>query len=414
MHITDIYNQAAAEGRARFSVELLPPLKGDGPGRVFEALDPLREFAPVSVNVTSHREDVKYVERENGLLERHTVRRRPGTVGISAAIMRRYGVEAIPHLICGGQSRYDLEDALIDLDFLGIDNVLALRGDNLRGEHSFRVHPDGHGHACELVRQIARMNEGVFIDGEVEDCHRTNFCIGVAGYPEKHCEAPNPAEDMRRLKEKVDAGADYIITQMSFDNASILAFIENCRAGGYRRADHSGHQAFFDEGAAHDAAADIPRRSARGAGPRGREVPDESRGARGGRRMGRSAGARADRRRRADPPLLYDGQDRQYGQDRAGAVLDAAFAKFSSAAGSGFPGSRGTCGAPRLFGMEGAFGMSTRPYMRAETVRSAAGSVSGALRGRSPERERPEKGVFIRSVRFPLGTFRMFAGACRS
>ena len=232
MHITDIYNQAAAEGRARFSVELLPPLKGDGPGRVFEALDPLREFAPVSVNVTSHREDVKYVERENGLLERHTVRRRPGTVGISAAIMRRYGVEAIPHLICGGQSRYDLEDALIDLDFLGIDNVLALRGDNLRGEHSFRVHPDGHGHACELVRQIARMNEGVFIGGEVEDCHRTNFCIGVAGYPEKHCEAPNPAEDMRRLKEKVDAGADYIITQMSFDNASILAFIENCRAAG--------------------------------------------------------------------------------------------------------------------------------------------------------------------------------------
>ena len=110
--------------------------------------------------------------------------------------------------------------------------MLALRGDNLRGEHSFRVHPDGHGHACELVRQIARMNEGVFIDGEVEDCHRTNFCIGVAGYPEKHCEAPNPAEDMRRLKEKVDAGADYIITQMSFDNASILAFIENCRAAG--------------------------------------------------------------------------------------------------------------------------------------------------------------------------------------
>ena len=232
MHITDIYNQAAAEGRARFSVELLPPLKGDGPGRVFEALDPLREFAPVSVNVTSHREDVKYVERENGLLERHTVRRRPGTVGISAAIMRRYGVEAIPHLICGGQSRYDLEDALIDLDFLGIDNVLALRGDNLRGEHSFRVHPDGHGHACELVRQIARMNEGVFIDGEVEDCHRTNFCIGVAGYPEKHCEAPNPAEDMRRLKEKVDAGADYIVTQLFFDNARFFDFVERCRAEG--------------------------------------------------------------------------------------------------------------------------------------------------------------------------------------
>ena len=232
MHITDIYNQAAAEGRARFSVELLPPLKGDGPGRVFEALDPLREFAPVSVNVTSHREDVKYVERENGLLERHTVRRRPGTVGISAAIMRRYGVEAIPHLICGGQSRYDLEDALIDLDFLGIDNVLALRGDNLRGEHSFRVHPDGHGHACELVRQIARMNEGVFIDGEVEECHHSKFSIGVAGYPEMHEEAASPEADIACLKAKVDAGAEYVVTQLFYDNARFFDYVRRCREAG--------------------------------------------------------------------------------------------------------------------------------------------------------------------------------------
>ena len=199
MHITDIIRKAGAEGKPRFSFELLPPLKGDGTQRTFEAIDPLMEFSPIFCSVTYHREDVKYVEKENGLLERHTVRRRPGTVGISAAIMQRYGLTVIPHLICGGQSRYDIEDALIDLDFLGIQNVLALRGDNLKGEHTFRNHPDGHLHASELVEQIERMNRGVFIDGEVEQCHNTNFCIGVAGYPEKHAEAPNKAEDLRRL-----------------------------------------------------------------------------------------------------------------------------------------------------------------------------------------------------------------------
>ena len=184
MHITDIIRKAGAEGKPRFSFELLPPLKGDGTQRTFEAIDPLMEFSPIFCSVTYHREDVKYVEKENGLLERHTVRRRPGTVGISAAIMQRYGLTVIPHLICGGQSRYDIEDALIDLDFLGIQNVLALRGDNLKGEHTFRNHPDGHLHASELVEQIERMNRGVFIDGVVEQCHNTNLCIGVAGYPE--------------------------------------------------------------------------------------------------------------------------------------------------------------------------------------------------------------------------------------
>lgn len=232
MHITDIIRKVHSEGKPRFSFELLPPLKGDGMQRTFEAIDPLIEFSPVFCSVTYHREDVKYVEKGNGLLERHTVRRRPGTVGISAAIMQRYGITVIPHLICGGQSRYDIEDALIDLDFLGIHNILALRGDNLKGEHTFRNHPDGHLHASELVEQIGRMNRGVFIDGEVEQCHNTDFCIGVAGYPEKHAEAPNKAEDLRRLKEKVDAGAAYIITQMSFDNAKILSFIDDCRAVG--------------------------------------------------------------------------------------------------------------------------------------------------------------------------------------
>ncbi|MDD3108397.1 MAG: methylenetetrahydrofolate reductase [Alistipes sp.] len=232
MHITELFRQAVEKGSPCFSVEFLPPLKGEGTQRIFEGLDPLIEFPLVSVNVTYHREDVKYVERENGLLERHTVRRRPGTVGISAAINHRYGIEVVPHLICGGQSRYDIEDALIDLDFLGIHNVLALRGDNLRGEHSFRVHPSGHGHASELVAQVAQMNQGVFVDGEVEQCHNTDFCIGVAGYPEKHAESPNMEEDLRRLKEKIDAGAHYIVTQMSFDNQRILKFIERCRAIG--------------------------------------------------------------------------------------------------------------------------------------------------------------------------------------
>ena len=230
MNVVDIINEAIATGRTRFAFELLPPLKGDGMQKIFAAVEPLMALDPAYVNITFHREGIKETEREDGSVEWHVVRRRPGTVGISAAIQNRYGVEVVPHLICGGLSKYDIEDTLIDMDFLGLHNVLALRGDKSQNEKRFMPHPQGHAHAVDLVRQIADMNRGKFIDGEVEDCHRTNFCIGVAGYPEKHCEAPNPAEDMRRLKEKVDAGADYIITQMSFDNASILAFIENCRA----------------------------------------------------------------------------------------------------------------------------------------------------------------------------------------
>ncbi|MDL2320328.1 methylenetetrahydrofolate reductase [Alistipes sp. OttesenSCG-928-B03] len=232
MQVIDIIDKALAEKTTRFAFELLPPLKGDGTRTVFDAIDPLAEFDPAYVNVTFHREDVKYVERGDGLLEKRVVRRRPGTVGISAAIMKRYGVEAVPHLICGGQSRYDIEDALIDMDFLGVHNVLALRGDNMRGERSFAPHPDGHSCAAELVKQIADMNNGVFVDGEVEVCHHSQFCIGVAGYPEKHAESPNPDTDLFHLKAKVDAGAEYIVTQMSFDNRRIFDFIDRCRAAG--------------------------------------------------------------------------------------------------------------------------------------------------------------------------------------
>ena len=232
MKVIDIVEKAKAEGRTRFAFELLPPLKGEGTQGVFDAIDPLVEFDPAYINVTYHREDVKYVERGDGLLERRIVRRRPGTVGISAAIMKRYGVEVVPHLICGGMSRYDIEDALIDLDFLGINNVLALRGDNLRGENSFRPYEHGHRYACDLVKQVSDMNRGVFVDGEVDECHHSSFCIGVAGYPEKHAEAPNKAADLANLKAKVDAGASYIVTQMSFDNGKILAFIDDCRNAG--------------------------------------------------------------------------------------------------------------------------------------------------------------------------------------
>ena len=228
MQVIDKINKALREGRTLFTFELLPPLKGEGSGRIFNAIDPLMEFGPSYINVTFHREDV--VEEKGA---RHLVRRRPGTVGISAAIERRYGVDVVPHLICGGLSRYDIEDSLIDMDFLGINNVLALRGDNMKGYNTFEPHPEGHRHATELVAQIRDMNNGRFIDGQVEQCRLGGrFCVGVAGYPEKHAEAASMEEDIANLKRKVDAGADYVVTQLSFDNAKILSFIERCREAG--------------------------------------------------------------------------------------------------------------------------------------------------------------------------------------
>ena len=181
MNVTDIIQEAIAAKRTRFAFELLPPLKGDGMGGVFAAIDPLMEFDPAYINVTFHREGIKQTLREDGGMEWHVVRRRPGTVGISAAIQSRYGVEVVPHLICGGLSKYDIEDALIDMDFLGLHNVLALRGDKSQNEKVFMPHPQGHAHAADLVRQIAAMNRGEFVDGEVEVCHHSRFSIGVAG-----------------------------------------------------------------------------------------------------------------------------------------------------------------------------------------------------------------------------------------
>lgn len=228
MKIIDKFEQ----GKTLFAFELLPPLKGDNIDTIFDTINRLAPFEPSYINVTYHREEVKLVERADGLLERRTIRKRPGTVGIAAAIAARYGIEVAPHLICGGFSKLDTEDALIDLSFLGINNVLALRGDNMHGERSFTPSPNGHAHAIDLVRQIAAMNRGEYLDSEMQIAKPTNICIGVAGYPEKHSEAANLQSDIQHLKAKIDAGAEYVVTQMFFDNSKYFSFVEQCRAAG--------------------------------------------------------------------------------------------------------------------------------------------------------------------------------------
>ena len=232
MNVLDIIRETSARETTRFSFELLPPLKGDGTRSVFTTIEALREFDPAFINVTFHRESIKETLTPDGHIEWHRMRRRPGTVGISAAIRDRFGIEVVPHLICGGQSKYDIEDTLIDMDFLGLHNVLALRGDKSQNEKRFMPHPQGHAHAVDLVRQIADMNRGKFIDGEVEECHHSKFSIGVAGYPEVHAEARDITSDIARLRDKVDAGAEYVITQMFFDNAKYFDFVRRCREAG--------------------------------------------------------------------------------------------------------------------------------------------------------------------------------------
>ena len=211
-----------------FSFEILPPLKGKSIQSIYDGIDPLMEFKPKFVNVTYHREEFIYKERENGLLEKIAIRKRPGTVGICAAIMNKYQVDAVPHLICGGFSKEETENALIDLQFLGIDNVLALRGDSIKTESSFRPHSDGHAFAEQLIHQISDMNRGNYMMDDVQ-LEPTDFCIGAAGYPEKHFEAMNLAFDLQNLKRKVVAGAEYIVTQMFFDNSKFFSFVEACR-----------------------------------------------------------------------------------------------------------------------------------------------------------------------------------------
>jgi len=214
-----------------FSFEILPPLKGMSIQSIYNGIDPLMEFKPKFVNVTYHREEYIYKERDKGLLEKVAIRKRPGTVGICAAIMNRYHVDAVPHLICGGFSKEDTENALIDLQFLGIDNVLALRGDPIKTESNFRPAKNGHKYAVDLIQQIQEMNQGKYTLNEIQ-LEPTNFCVGGAGYPEKHFESMNMATDLQYLKKKVEMGVDYIVTQLFFDNKKFFNFVDHCRAAG--------------------------------------------------------------------------------------------------------------------------------------------------------------------------------------
>ena len=221
-----------AGDKTLFSFEILPPLKGQNIQTIFDNIDPLMEFNPPFIDVTYHREEYDYKELPNGLLEKRIVRKRPGTVGICAAIQNKYQVDAIPHVLCGGFDREDTENFLIDMGFLGIDNVVALRGDAVKSETYFKPEPKGNAYAVDLVRQIDDMNHGTYLDENLQNSAQTDFCIGVAGYPEKHMEAPNMDSDIHFLKKKIEAGADYVVTQMFFDNSKYFAFVNQCRAAG--------------------------------------------------------------------------------------------------------------------------------------------------------------------------------------
>ncbi|MBY0424710.1 MAG: methylenetetrahydrofolate reductase [Cytophagales bacterium] len=215
-----------------FSIEILPPLKGESIQSIFDGIDPLMEFNPPFIDVTYHREEYVYKKRENGLLEKVPTRKRPGTVGICAAIMNKYKVEAVPHIICGGFTKEETENALIDLQFLGVENVLVLRGDAIKSEGAFIPEPQGHSFASELLKQVVDLNQGKYLDAEIVAPTPSNFCIGVAGYPEKHFEAPNLASDLKYLKMKAELGADYVVTQMFFDNSKYFEYDNSLKAMG--------------------------------------------------------------------------------------------------------------------------------------------------------------------------------------
>jgi methylenetetrahydrofolate reductase (NADPH) len=219
---------AKANGNTLFSIEVLPPQKGKTIDDLLKVIEPLMEFKPPFIDVTYHREEIIYKKREDGLIEEIPLRKRPGTVGICAAIKGRFNVDTVPHLVCGGFTPEETEDALFTLHYLGINNLLLLQGDSDKSAKASSK-PSAYKYACDLVQQVADMNKGKFLHEETENELKTNFCIGVAAYPEKHFEAPNLATDMKWLKHKVDCGADYIVTQMFFDNKKYFAFVEKCR-----------------------------------------------------------------------------------------------------------------------------------------------------------------------------------------
>jgi methylenetetrahydrofolate reductase (NADPH) len=215
-----------------FTFELLPPLKGHSIEKVYATIDMLAEFEPAYINFTTHRNEIMFRERPDGLLEKRITRLRPGTIALAAAVRYKYNITVVPHLLCGGFTREETENVLIEMSFLGIDDVLALRGDPQRGSRTFIPEKDGHTHTWQLVKQIVDMNNGKYIEESLEDTTPGRFCIGVAAYPEKHFEAPNLQIDMENLKFKVDAGASYIVTQMFFDNSKFFGFRDECRKMG--------------------------------------------------------------------------------------------------------------------------------------------------------------------------------------
>ena len=229
MKVTDHISESKG---TLISFEILPPLKGKTINSIYDHLDPLMEFKPAYINVTYHRAEQVFKKKADGVFEKVEVRKRPGTVGICAAIMNHFKVDAVPHLICGGFTKRETEDALIDLNFIGVDNVLVLRGDAAKNETFFEPEPDGHRFAIDLLRQVTKLNNGIYLEEDIRDGFRTKFSVGVAGYPEKHFEAPNMETDLAYLKAKVDAGADYIVTQMFFDNQKFFDFVKKCREHG--------------------------------------------------------------------------------------------------------------------------------------------------------------------------------------
>ena len=226
MKVIDHIKQAT---KPLISFEILPPLKGKGIQSLYNHMDPLMEFKPAFINVTYHRSEHVFKKTANGTFEKVIVRKRPGTESICASIMNKYNVDTVPHLICGGFGVNETEDALINLNYLGIDNVLVLRGDAAKNETNFEPEPGGHQYAIDLLKQVTNLNAGIYLEEELKNTSKTKFCIGVAGYPEKHFEAPNMESDLQYLKQKVDAGADYVVTQMFFDNAKYFSFVDACR-----------------------------------------------------------------------------------------------------------------------------------------------------------------------------------------
>lgn len=229
--MSNIAQFLAAEHPTAFSFEVLPPIRGKSIDQVFRSIDRLMPFNPAYINITTHRSEVVYREVSEGVFQRTFERRRPGTVAIAAALKGRYGIPAVPHIICSGFSKAEIENELIDLSYLGITNLLLLRGDRAKGENRFVPETDGHSHAVELCHQVEDFNRGVMLDGEEHE-PLNRFSYGVAGYPEKHEEAMNLDIDIEYLKAKIDAGAQYVVTQMFFDNSKYFSFVERCREAG--------------------------------------------------------------------------------------------------------------------------------------------------------------------------------------